>query len=153
MQADYSHKKPPGSGVLLPLMNTATVAIELYLKCLAAEMVYTPIPDLPGMSRVTASPTNGHVLATLYRNIRPQIRTELDTAYAAHNRSDAGLSFEAVLTKFEGLFMESRYPYERGMDITRFPLGLLVDTYEFLSRFVGGLQQREWIEQVPPQAV
>ena len=29
--------QPPGTGILLPLMNTASMAIELYLKCLAGE--------------------------------------------------------------------------------------------------------------------
>jgi hypothetical protein len=30
----------PGSGLLCPLMNNASIAIELYLKCLSAEKVY-----------------------------------------------------------------------------------------------------------------
>ena len=34
---------PPGSGVLLPLINTGVVAIELYLKCMSSEYIYTPL--------------------------------------------------------------------------------------------------------------
>jgi hypothetical protein len=32
----------PGRGVLLPLMNVAAMAVELYLKCLSAELEFTP---------------------------------------------------------------------------------------------------------------
>ena len=42
----------PGSGVLLPLMNTATVAVELYLKCLSAELIHIEDEQVPKVSRV-----------------------------------------------------------------------------------------------------
>jgi hypothetical protein len=45
--------QPPGSGLLYPLMNAATVAVELYLKCLSAEK---------GFHCENGNPNNRHVL-------------------------------------------------------------------------------------------
>src|SRR5690349_8739778 len=62
-------KQPPGSGLLLPLMNTAAVAVELYLKCLSAELIYIEDEHMPEVSRVYAAPTiasgHGHGLMAL----------------------------------------------------------------------------------------
>ena len=55
--------QPPGSGLVWPLLNTASVAIELYLKCLSAEKVYTDAGE--GWSKVSAKPEYGHVLTRL----------------------------------------------------------------------------------------
>jgi hypothetical protein len=49
-------KKTPLSGVLLPQMNAAAMSIELYLKSLSAERIYTPDMEMPEVSVVSSSP-------------------------------------------------------------------------------------------------
>jgi hypothetical protein len=49
-------EQPPGSGVLLPLTNTAAMAVELYLKCLFAELMHVEDELMPEVSRVYAAP-------------------------------------------------------------------------------------------------
>jgi hypothetical protein len=48
--------QPPDSGVFLPLMNTAAVAVELYLKSFSAELIYVADERMPEISRVYAAP-------------------------------------------------------------------------------------------------
>ena len=63
-------EQPPGSGVLLPLMNTAAIAVELYLKCLSAELIYVEDDQMPEVSRVYAEPARReHNLLALLRAI------------------------------------------------------------------------------------
>jgi hypothetical protein len=42
-------REPPGTGVVLPQINTAAVAIELYLKCLSSEVEHTAQKLVPGV--------------------------------------------------------------------------------------------------------
>lgn len=62
-------EQPRGGGVLLPLMNTAAMAIELYLKCLSAELEFTAINDDIGGYMVTSAPKRGHALVALLDHI------------------------------------------------------------------------------------
>ena|ERR1051325_693676 len=43
-------QQPPGSGVLLPLLNMAAVAVELFLKSLSSELVCVPVDSFEGLS-------------------------------------------------------------------------------------------------------
>ena len=57
----------PDSGVLSPLLNVSAVAIELYLKCLSAEVKHTPLDDDLETYIVSAQPiSKSHALVCLF---------------------------------------------------------------------------------------
>lgn len=103
------------TGVLCPLMNTAAVAIELYLKCLSAEKVWTDAGR--GWSKVSAKPEFGHGLVELLDKVADDLRKELDRAFQSEVTALGGPSFRAALQDCEGVFQASRYPFEQGRDI------------------------------------
>jgi hypothetical protein len=97
-------KQPPGSGVLLPLVNTAAISIELYLKSLSAERIYIADTDMPEISTVSAyAERTGHCLKTPFNAISEDIRTELTAAFddelrpAKASRSSALLRIKTCL--------------------------------------------------------
>ena len=129
---------------MLPLINTAAVAIELYLKCLSAEKVYTDAPR--GWSIVSAARQRGHSLTTLLDNIDGDLQQELDHAFRAEPPAFAGLSFRDAVNQCEGAFQKSRYPFEGGNDVSKCPLDLLMTCSHFLQQFVAKLHTRETIQ-------
>jgi len=85
----------PDSGLLLPLMNTAAIAIELYLKCLSAEKVYTDSGE--GWSKISAKPAiHCHVLTTLLDEVGGDVERKLD-AFRAGYPAFRDLSFRDAL--------------------------------------------------------
>jgi len=64
--AKLLHGLPPFSGVLLPTVNAAIIACELYLKSLNAKTAYSE-PNSLGVRQVFAVPAKkGHPLAPLF---------------------------------------------------------------------------------------
>jgi hypothetical protein len=143
-------EQPPGLGVLLPQMNVAAVAIELYLKCLSAELVHTRDDGFPGLFLVTAAPTltgrKGHDLTALFGKLSDDLKQELEAAFQTERPNATGHTFLEMLKKCEGAFAASRFPFEHGMNISKYPLGDLMFSSEFLSRFVSKLPPKEYIE-------
>ncbi len=134
------YKLPLGSGVLLPMMNIATVAIELYLKCLCSEQVFTPVDSVDRINIVTAKPQKrGHDFIKIFKKIPEAYRCELTKQYNSFFENDSR-NFEHVISELEGAFMQSRYPYEADCDVSRFNLQDLSKLCEFLSDFVSNLQ-------------
>jgi hypothetical protein len=129
-------------------MNTASVAIELYLKCLSAEKVYSD--GGRGWSIISASPQFGHGLTTLLDKVEVDLRDELDRAFSAESAASMGLSFRAALEQCEGTFEASRYPFEPQHDLSKCPLALLMGCSRFLQQFVAKLRTRQtiqWMDQ------
>lgn len=135
----------PQTGVLLPLMNVAVMAVELYLKALSAEMIHVKDELMPDVSRVYAEPRHGHELVPLLDVIPDDVRTELFDAFEAELGRTWGVDLGNVLKEFDGALISSRYPFEYGVDITEYNSGRLVRMVEFLSRFVERLLPREYI--------
>ncbi|HLK65505.1 MAG TPA: hypothetical protein VKU19_18840 [Bryobacteraceae bacterium] len=134
-------------------MNAATVAIELHLKCLSADVVYT---DAGGdWSKITSTPSvRCHVLTKLLDRIDENLRDGLNCAFreVAASLADrleqsalAGISFREALKQCEGAFEASRYPFEKKHDLTKYELELLMECSRFLYQFVMHLQPRETI--------
>jgi hypothetical protein len=136
-------QQPPGSGVILPLMNTAAMAIELYLKCLSAELIYIQDISMPEASYVYSAPTNtkknGHRLVTLLNLIPTDIQDLLIAAFSTEFKNYINKNIRRVLEEFEGSFMETRYPFEYKADITRYNHKFLLEFADFLGRFVRSL--------------
>lgn len=132
-------QQPPGAGVVLPLMNTAAMAVELYLKCLSADLIHIEDEQMPEMSRVYAAPAitsgQGHGLVGLLNAMPPDIRDSLIDAFDAELRRRWKTDLQSVLAGLEGAFMASRYPFEQGSNITRYNLEHLNGLADFLCRF------------------
>ena len=114
-------------------MHCAAVAIELYLKALSAEDVYvsTELTPVTGVQRVHArSAVHSHELSELLAKISPVIRSQLTDAFESSGLSRKASSFEQLLKQFEGLFVYSRYPFEKRHQGKEYPplntLGALV---------------------------
>lgn len=141
---------PPGKGVLLPLMNTAAMAVELYLKCLSAELIHVEDEQMPDVSRVYAAPAitsgQGHGLVGLLDAMPPDVRRSLIDAFEAELRPRWNKDLQSVLTQLEGALMATRYPFEHGIDITRYNLGHLMGLADFLCRFARSVPRTDRIE-------
>jgi len=136
--------QPVGFGLLYPLINTAAVAIELYLKCLSAEKVYGELET--GWAKVWAKPSRfDHRLIDLLERVDGDLQKELDHSFRAELSAFDGLSFRDALSRFEGAFEDSRYPYEQHRDLPKYPLDLLMAYSKFLGQFVAKLQTREHV--------
>ncbi len=136
-------EQPPGAGVLLPLVNNAAMAIELYLKCLAGETIHVPESDERQSCVVYAKAnTGGHQFTTILCTIDEDICRQMESIYvkATHRQLKHDLS------TIEGALVVSRYPYEPDMDISRVSLQTLMSIAKFLRRFVASLEPRETIQ-------
>ena len=137
-------RQPPGTGVLLPMMNAAAMAIELYLKCLAGEVIYVPERDDLQSSKVYAQASKGrHEFTRIFRTIDEDVRYQMKSAYVkATDRK-----FKHDLSTIEEALVISRYPYEPDKDRSRINLQTLASISEYLEKFVASLEPRETIEQ------
>lgn len=139
--------QPPGTGVLLPLLNTAAVAVELFLKSLSSELKYVPVDDFDGLSSVHAEPElKHHRLVELFNNLSADVRSQLEVNFAANKIGQAGTSLHDLLEMYEGLFLRSRYPFESKADIKKFDLMVLMELSSFLRRFVANMRPTDQIE-------
>ena len=139
-------KQPPGSGVLLPQLNTAAVAIELFLKSLSSKSIFVPLPNSDGY-RVYAEPeSKHHNLVELFDGIPEDIRDELESRFSTSTLTSLASSLREMLGKYEGLFATSRYPFERNSDIQNYPRPPLMELSSFLRTFVRTLKPVDRIE-------
>jgi hypothetical protein len=140
-------RMPAGSGVLLPTINTAAVSIELYLKCLGSERIYIPDAEMTEISRVSArAKITDHALTKLFAVIPGKVRAQLILAYDAQLRPKWKDDFETILGKIEGAFADSRYPFEPGVDVTKYDPTQLVDVAKFLQTLIKSMPVRRSIE-------
>jgi len=71
---------------------------------------------------------------------------ELDHAFRVELSAFRDLSFRDALQQCDGVFEESRYPFEPNSDLSKYPVGLLMACSNFLEQFVAKLQTREAIQ-------
>ena len=90
--------QPPESGVVLPLINSAALSIELYLKSLSAERIYTRDIMMPEASAVTAyASVADHSLRPLFKAISDDVREMLIEAYDENLRLELNEDFLVAL--------------------------------------------------------
>jgi hypothetical protein len=139
--------QPPGSGVALPLMNSAAISIELYLKSLCAERIYMQDTMMPEASVVTAyASVAGHLLTPLFEAIYDDVRSKLIEAYEAKCRLELNEDFLVALKRLDGAFSASRYPFESGKNVSGYKLQSLACMANFLREFVHALPPEEIVE-------
>ena len=136
-------RQPPGSGVVQPMINVASMAIELYLKCLDAEVIHVPEgKGMPGFLEYAQPRTVGHSFTKIFRGIDEDLRCRMESAYADLK----GREFDQDLSMIEDTFVTSRYPYEPEMDQPCIYSQTLASIAGFLQSFVAGLETKEAIE-------
>jgi hypothetical protein len=139
-------KQPPLSGVLLPELNCAAVSIELYLKCLSAERIYNRDPVMPEVSIINALPSlHGHALVPLFEMVNDELRKKIAEEYDALLRSELKDDFITALSKCDGAFMDSRYSFEPGVDISKHESRRVKGIAKFLRDFVHSTPTKEFI--------
>ena len=145
--------QPPGTGVLLPLMNAAAMAIELYLKCLAGEVVHVAekdglmigIPEIDEIEsdRVYAqASTGGHNFRKILCAIDENTRSLLKTNYV----KVTGSEFKRDLIAIDDALVVTRYPFEPDNGLERISLKTLMAISGFLRHFVASLETKETIQ-------
>ena len=135
----------PDSGVLSPLLNVSAVAIELYLKCLSAEVKHTPLDDDLETYIVSAQPiSKSHALVCLFDAIPKGVRCDLSDAFEKSNDSCPGC-FRSALGEIEGVLKYARYHFEYE-ERRQFDLKKLNSISAFLHKFVADLKPRERIQ-------
>ena len=139
---------------ILPLMNTAAMAVEFYLKSLSAELIYIKDDLMPEASLVYSKPAittgkAGHGLVGLLEVIPPRVRCLLNDDFDAALGAGWNTDLQSVLEDFEGVFKETRYPFEPGCDITRYNHGYLLRLADFLGHFVRNLPPMSLIDWKP----
>jgi len=126
------------------MMNAAAVAIELYLKCLSAELVFTTIDDEIGGYHVTAASTLKGLCPPAHLAREPDVfRGDLDRTFPARSQ---GLALRGALQRCDGAFAASRYPFERGAGLTKYPLSLLMTCSRFFGEYVAKLEPTDRIQ-------
>ncbi len=92
-------------------MNAAAVAVELYLKCLSAELIYVEDKHMPEVSRVYAAPTipsgHGHGLVALLNAMPNEIRRSLINAFDIELRARWNTDLQSVFAELEGFHGDS----------------------------------------------
>jgi hypothetical protein len=108
------------------------VAVELYLKSLSAKRVHQQVPGSK-WTKIHAEPEqSGHRLKDLLDAIPDEFRSRLELEFRERCSAELG----AILSRYEGLFKQSRYPYEETHDLAQYPLGPLMMLSAFLREFV-----------------
>jgi hypothetical protein len=123
-----------GSGVLLPLLNSAAMAIELYLKSLSSEKVLVPLRGSE-WSKVRALPQWGHGLKKLLGAIPNKCRKPLERDF----QERFSIELKAALRTYEQLLETSRYPFEGNADVSLYPVDMLMMVSEFLCDYISRL--------------
>ena len=129
-------KQPLDSVEVLPLMNTAAVAVELYLKCLSAELIYIEDDLTPEGSFVYSEAKRVHGLVELLGAMPEDVRCLLNDVFDADLGAGWNKDLKSVLEDFEGVFMATRYPFEHGSTFPHYNLEHLMGLADFLGRFV-----------------
>jgi len=142
---DILKNQLPGSGVVFPLVNVGAVGVELYLKCMIAEVVYTPDPWDAELSLVMAKPQIiGHNLGKIFENLSSKVRRKINQNFKIEYPASHS-SFREFLRKVEGAFVRSRYPFDSAKGISMYRLQEIEIVLEFLQNFVSNLEVEEWI--------
>ncbi|EGR1835154.1 hypothetical protein IG521_13770 [Vibrio cholerae] len=132
--AEFLRQLPPMSGVLLPMITNAALAIELYIKSLCVRSIIKDYKnfgnDVCG-GRVIGEPlTKGHNLSSLLINIGNadkynigiKIKNNIESLYADGVIQYSFTELVELVKPYDNLFVEARYAYENdalsNLDIT-----------------------------------
>lgn len=124
--AEFLRQLPPMSGVLLPMITNAALAIELYIKSLCVRSIikdYKYFGNNVYGGRVTAIPLKiGHDLSSLLRSVDNEVVDNIDSLHADGAIQYSFSKLLQLVKPYDRLFVEARYAYENdalsNLDIT-----------------------------------
>jgi hypothetical protein len=133
--------------VIVPAIHCAAVAIELYLKSLSGSNVDSPSFFDPSISIIVAEGARGHDLVALYGKVPQLAKASLENAASLKEvlvgmtgPGNTGVApanpFCQVLGSLNGLFSQSRYPYEANSSVS-VPLSVLSDVLDVFVEVIG----------------
>jgi hypothetical protein len=112
-------QQPPFSGVLLPALQCASIALELYLKSLSAHEVEVPDAISGSVSTIHArASAKSHKLEDLFGQVSPDTQQFIEEAFSRFPRLTRSSSVGKVLEAHNEMFMASRYPFEPGSELS-----------------------------------
>ncbi|CAI2302418.1 TPA: hypothetical protein ACVU43_002874 [Vibrio parahaemolyticus] len=124
--AEFLRQLPPMSGVLLPMITNAALAIELYIKSLCVRSIIKDYKNFGNGvygGRVTEEPlTKGHDLSSLLLIISSEVIDNIETLHADGVIQYSFFELVELVKPYDKLFVEARYAYENdalsNLDIT-----------------------------------
>lgn len=108
------------TGALLPALQCAAVALELYLKCLSASEAPILRIHVEGESH-----SHAHSLEVLFELIPPDARHLLDKAVQLAPRLKAFPDALAALRAHSAMLSDLRHPFEQGTSFNQVEIGVL----------------------------
>ncbi|ELL0571259.1 hypothetical protein Q6U63_000528 [Vibrio fluvialis] len=124
--AEFLRQLPPMSGVLLPMITNAALAIELYIKSLCVRSIIKDYKNFGNGvygGRVTEEPlTRGHDLSSLLLIVGSEVIDNIDSLHADGAIQYSFSELVQLVKPYDKLFVEARYSYENdtlsNLDIT-----------------------------------
>ncbi|WP_120512952.1 hypothetical protein [Photobacterium salinisoli] len=124
--AEFLRQLPPMSGVLLPMITNAALAIELYIKSLCVRSIIKDYKNFGNGvygGRVTEEPlTKGHDLSSLLLIVGNEVIDNIDSLHADGAIQYSFSELVQLVKPYDKLFVEARYSYENdalsNLDIT-----------------------------------
>ncbi|MFQ2614755.1 hypothetical protein [Aeromonas caviae] len=114
--AKILNELPPGSGVLLPIITSAALALELYIKSLNVRSViedYRAYKNGGYGGRVKEIPFKGtHVLSTLLNSVIDEIKRDVDGLFKDGVITHSFCDLVELVGPYDSLFVQVRYYYE-----------------------------------------
>jgi hypothetical protein len=142
-------QQPPFSGVLLPALHCASIALELYLKSLSAREVEVPDPLFAGSEYIHArSSAKSHRLEDLFDRALPDIQQLIEKASGRFSRLSRFSDVRDALKAHNEMFMASRYPFEPGSELSGIGIETLDELLQLLDDVIRKLPHR-WVQDTP----
>ena len=138
--------QPPCSGVLLPALHCASIALELYLKSCSAHEIEVPDSAFPGASYIYAeSQARSHKLEDLFDQAPSYLRDVIEKGLEGMPRLYRFSSVRDALEAHNGVFMASRYPFEPTSDLGAVEMEALSELLQLLESSLRGASH-QWIK-------
>ncbi len=142
-------QQPPFSGVLLPALHCASVALELYLKSLSAREVEIPDTVLAGGAYIHAQSTaKSHWLEDLFEQAPPDIQQLIEEASGRFPRLRRFSGVRKALKAHNPIFMASRYPFEPSSELNGVEIEALDELLRLLDDAISETPCR-WVPDTP----
>ena len=126
--------QPPFSGVLLPALHCAAIALELYMKSCSAHEIEVPDSAFPGTSYIYAeSPAKSHKLEDLFDRAPSHIKDMIEKGLAGMPRLYRFSSVRDALAAHNAVFTASRYPFEPMSDLAALEMEALSELLQLLD--------------------
>ena len=142
-------RQPPYSGVLLPALHCASIALELYLKALSAHEIEVADPAPTGGGYVYAqSASKCHRLEDLFDKAPTDIQDLMETAAGNMPHLSGFSGVRKALEAHNPMFIASRYPFEPNSELSDVKIQALDELVGLLDDVTRKAPHR-WVPDTP----